>query len=131
MVKYKVHIDDLPVVQVPGREVRNAVSRDVSGSEQMTMQIVDVLPGAVSKPGHTHTDCEEIIFVHSGEGDIMIDDKVHHMKPGDIVFLPRGVRHMTRNPGKEKMRLFCAFSSCDLKAGMCFHQEMEYSVKDM
>jgi hypothetical protein len=30
MVKYKVHIDDLPVVQVPGREVRYAVSGDRS-----------------------------------------------------------------------------------------------------
>ena len=130
MVKYKVNIDDLPVVQVPGREVRYAVSGEVSGSEQMTMQIVDVLPGAVSKPGHTHNDCEEIIFVHSGAGEIMIDDKVYQMKPGDVVSLPRGVRHMTRNPGKDKMRLICSFSACDLKMGMCFHQDMEYPVKD-
>ena len=129
MVKYKVHIDNLPVVQVPGREVRCAVSGHVSGSEQMTMQIVDVLPGAVSKPGHTHNDCEEIIFVHSGAGEILIDDKVYQMKPGDVVFLPRGVRHMTRNPGKDKMRLICSFSACDLKMGMCFHQDMEYPVK--
>ncbi len=130
MVKYKVHIDDLPVLQVPGREVRNAVSKEGSGSQQMTMQIVDVLPGAESKPGHTHTDCEEIIFVHSGAGEIMIGDEVHPMGTGDVVFLPRGVRHMTRNPGKEKMRLICAFSSCDLKTGMCFHPEMAYPAKD-
>lgn len=125
-MRYKVNVDDLPVVNVPGREVRNAVSREVTGSEQMTLQIVDVLPGAVSKPGHTHSDCEEIIFVESGEGDILIGETVHRMRVGDVVFLPRGVRHMTRNPGKVKMRLICAFSSCDLKQGMCFHQEMEY-----
>jgi mannose-6-phosphate isomerase-like protein (cupin superfamily) len=130
MAKYKVHIDDLPVMQVPGREVRNAVSKEASGSQQMTMQIVDVLPGAVSKPGHIHTDCEEIIFVHSGAGDIMIGDQVHHMRTGDIVFLPRGVRHMTRNPGQERMRLICAFSSCDLKTGMCFHPQMAYPAKN-
>ena len=130
MAKYKVHIDDLPVLQVPGREVRNAVSREVSGSQQMTMQIVDVLPGAESKPGHTHSDCEEIIFVHSGTGEIMIGDEVHPMGAGDILFLPRGVRHMTRNPGRQKLRLICAFSSCDLKAGMCFHPEMAYPAKD-
>jgi len=130
MAKYKVHIDDLPVLQVPGREVRNAVSKEGSGSQQMTMQIVDVLPGAESKPGHTHTDCEEIIFVHSGAGEIMIGNEVHPMETGDVVFLPRGVRHMTRNPGKEKMRLICAFSSCDLKTGMCFHPEMVYPAKD-
>ena len=130
MAKYKVHIDDLPVLQVPGREVRNAVSKEGSGSQQMTMQIVDVLPGAESKPGHTHTDCEEIIFVHYGAGEIMIGNEVHPMETGDVVFLPRGVRHMTRNPGKEKMRLICAFSSCDLKTGMCFHPEMVYPAKD-
>lgn len=129
-IKYKVNIEDLPILQVPGREVRNAVNRDLSGSEQMTMQIVDVLPGCIAKPGHTHGDCEEVIFVHSGEGDILIDDCLHHLRPGDVVFVPRGVRHMTRNPGREKMRLVCAFSSCDLKAGMCFHQDMEYPAKE-
>jgi len=130
MIKHKVSIDDLPVLPVQGREVRNAVNKELSGSEQMTMQIVDVLSGCVSKPGHTHVDCEEIIFVYSGEGDIMIDDLVYHMKPGDVVFLPRGVRHMTRNLGREKLRLICAFSSCDLKTGMCFHQDMEYPVRE-
>jgi quercetin dioxygenase-like cupin family protein len=130
MARYWVHIDDLPVLLVPGREVRNAVNAEVSGSEQMTMQIVDVLPGAESKPGHTHTDCEEIIFVHSGAGEILIGDEVHPLRPGDVVFLPRGVRHMTRNPGQERMRLLCAFSSCDLKKGMCFHPEMAYPAEN-
>lgn len=130
MARYKVHIDDLPVLQIPGREVRNAVSKEAAGSQQMTLQIVDVLPGAESKPGHTHSDCEEIIFVHSGAGEIMIGDEVHPMRPGDVLFLPRGVRHMTRNPGRQKLRLICAFSSCDLKTGMCFHPEMAYPEKD-
>jgi len=130
MVRFKVHIDELPVLDIAGREVRNAVNRDVSGSEQMTMQIVDVLPGAVSKPGHTHTDCEEIIFVDFGGGDILIGDEVYPLRTGDIVFIPKGIRHMTRNFGKEKMRLICAFSSCDLKTGMCFHQDMVYPEKE-
>jgi len=130
MVRFKVHIDELPLLDIAGREVRNAVNRDVSGSEQMTMQIVDVLPGAVSKPGHTHTNCEEIIFVDSGGGDILIGNEVYPLRTGDIVFIPKGIRHMTRNPGKDKMRLICSFSSCDLKTGMCFHQDMAYPEKE-
>jgi uncharacterized cupin superfamily protein len=58
----KLNIQEVPAEKVTGREIRNMVNGQVLGSQDMTLQIVDVLPGTVSKPGHSHTNCEEIIY---------------------------------------------------------------------
>ncbi len=122
----KLNIQEVPTEKVTGREIRNMVNGQVLGSRDMTLQIVDVLPGAVSKPGHSHTNCEEIIFVAAGEGDILIKDRVWHLAPGDVVLLPRCVKHLTRNPGREMMRLICVFSSARIQEGMVFDESLDY-----
>ena len=122
----KLNIQEVPAEKVTGREIRNMVNGQVLGSQDMTLQIVDVFPGAVSKPGHSHTNCEEIICVAAGEGDILIKDRVWHLVPGDVVLLPRGVKHLTRNPGREKMRLICTFSSARIREGMVFDESLDY-----
>jgi uncharacterized cupin superfamily protein len=122
----KLNIQDVPAEKVTGREIRNMINSQVQGSQDMTLQIVDVLPGAISKPGHSHTNCEEIIYVAAGEGDILIQDRVWHLVPGDVVLLPRGVKHLTRNPCREKMRLICVFSSAHIREGMVFDESLDY-----
>jgi quercetin dioxygenase-like cupin family protein len=122
----KLNIQEVPAEKVTGREIRNMVNGQMQGSKDMTLQIVDVLPGAVSKPGHSHTNCEEIIYVASGEGDILISDRVWHLAPGDVVLLPRDVKHLTRNPGRETMRLICVFSSASIREGMVFDESLDY-----
>ena len=122
----KLNIQEVPAEKVTGREIRNMVNSQVLGSQDMTLQIVDVLPGAVSKPGHSHTNCEEIICVAAVEGDILIKDCVWHLVPGDVVLLPRGVKHLTRNPGRETMRLICVFSSVHIREGMVFDESLDY-----
>lgn len=123
---YKANIQDIPIEKIPGREVRHCVNKDRAGASQMSLQIVDVLPGAVTKPGHTHTDCEEIIYVESGRGEILIQDTVWILHPGDVVHVPQGVKHLTRNLHEEKMRLICAFSSPYLKKDMVYHDDLDY-----
>lgn len=102
------------------------VSAEALGSRDLTMQVIDVMPGAVSKPGHMHNNCEEVIYVVSGDGDILIDGEVHHLSAGDAVFVPRGKPHLTRNPGAETMRLVCVFSTTALKEGMVGVPDLDY-----
>jgi uncharacterized cupin superfamily protein len=73
----KLNIQEGPPEKVTGRKIRNMTNGQVLGSYDMTLQIVDVLSGAVSKPGHSHTNCEEIIYVAAGEGDILIKDRLY------------------------------------------------------
>ncbi len=113
-MKYKVNLDDVPLREVIGREVWDVVGGEKLKGEDMSMMVVDVLPGSVSKPGHLHTDCEEIIFVASGEGDILINEEVVPLRPGDTVLIPKDVAHLTRNLTKERLRLICFFSTTEV-----------------
>ena len=113
MLKYIVNIDEAPVGKITGREVRDLISGKTVGSQGITLRITDVLPGATSFPGHIHAECEEIILVLSGKGEIKIGEEIFPMKPGDAIWLPQGVRHLIRNTGREVMRMACSFSSAD------------------
>lgn len=114
MGKYIVNIDEVPVGKITGREIRDLISAQTVGSKGISLRITDVLPQATSFPGHIHTESEEVILVLSGRGEIKIGDEVFPMKPGDAIWLPKGVAHLIRNVGDEVMRMACAFSTNDL-----------------
>jgi oxalate decarboxylase/phosphoglucose isomerase-like protein (cupin superfamily) len=60
---------------------------------------------------HNHPESEEILYVLSGEGEQMLDDReVFQVTPGDIVYVPTGVFHSTRNTGWEPMRLLALYN---------------------
>lgn len=115
-MKYRINIKDVPSREVTGREVWDLVGGALKGDD-LSLMIVDVLPGAVSKPGHVHHDAEEVIYVASGEGEILIGDRIYPLIPGDAIVIPRGISHLTRNTGKERMRLICSFSTPDVSSG--------------
>jgi len=126
MNKFIVNIDDVPVGRIPGREIRDLVNKKILGSKGISLRITDVLPKDTTYPGHTHTDCEEIIFLLSGGGEIKIGDDVFPIKEGDAIYLPRGVKHLIRNKGKELMRLACCFSSSDMTRGLRNEESMNF-----
>jgi putative monooxygenase len=126
MEKYIVNINDVPVGKITGREVRDLINANTVGSEGITLRIVDVLPQATSFPGHIHTESEEVIFVLSGRGEIKIGEEVSPMKPGDAIWLPKGLKHLIRNVGKESMRLACSFSTCDFFRDMKNDETMKF-----
>ena len=96
------------------------------GSKKISLRITDVLPEQTASPGHTHTACEEIIFVFSGHGRIKIGEKTFEIRKGDAIYLPEGVGHMIQNNGKEVMRLFCAFSSADFTRDLQNEKSMDF-----
>jgi oxalate decarboxylase/phosphoglucose isomerase-like protein (cupin superfamily) len=60
---------------------------------------------------HNHPESEEILYVLSGEGQQMLDDRdAFHVKPGDTIYVPTGVFHSTRNTGWEPMRLLAIYN---------------------
>jgi oxalate decarboxylase/phosphoglucose isomerase-like protein (cupin superfamily) len=60
---------------------------------------------------HNHAESEEILYVLSGEGEQMLDDReVFQVTPGDTVYVPTGVFHSTRNTGWEPMRLLALYN---------------------
>ena len=52
----------------------------------------------------SHTKREEHWVIVSGIAEVVLDDKVHQLKSGQYIFIPKGAKHRIRNPGKEPMQ---------------------------
>jgi mannose-6-phosphate isomerase-like protein (cupin superfamily) len=59
-------------------------------------------PGAVCGE-HKHTRTEELYFVVSGEGELLLNDVPHQVRPGHLIANGLGTRHCFRNVGKEDL----------------------------
>ena len=81
------------------------------GAEQ-TLGVVHVLPGKAN-PLHYHPNCEEALYVLSGEGEHSFDGQWVHLTPGMTIRIPAGVRHNLVNRGWEPICCLICFSSPD------------------
>ena len=57
-------------------------------------------------PRHTNT-LEHEQYVLRGEATITIGDETHHVKTGDVVFIPEGAIHSYKNIGSEPFEFLC------------------------
>jgi quercetin dioxygenase-like cupin family protein len=57
-------------------------------------------------PRHTNT-VEHEQYVLRGEASITIGEEIHHLKAGDVVFIPEGVVHSYQNMGEEPFEFLC------------------------
>jgi mannose-6-phosphate isomerase-like protein (cupin superfamily) len=103
---------------LPGRTSLEPVSGE-TGS-RVTFRIAEIpVPQAGDKPRgpHLHREFEECIYVLSGEGTTHAESGEIAIKPGDIVLIPPGEKHMTRNTGSVPLVLLCFFPVPDVTAG--------------
>ncbi len=104
---------------LPGRKALEIVS-GARGSRNVTLRIAEIpVPQAGESPrsAHHHNDFEECIFVLAGEGTTFADSGEYSLKPGDTLLMPAGEKHVTRNTGKEPLRLLCFFPVPDITLG--------------
>jgi oxalate decarboxylase/phosphoglucose isomerase-like protein (cupin superfamily) len=100
---------------LPGRTSLEPVSGDIGS--HVTFRIAEI---AVPKPGdkprgpHLHDGYEECIYVLKGTGVTLAESAEIPIKPGDIVLIPPGERHMSRNTGTEPLVLLCFFPAPDV-----------------
>jgi mannose-6-phosphate isomerase-like protein (cupin superfamily) len=83
--------------------------------------LLDGIPGSVFKyvrdiyipPGsfvgeHSHVADDEIFFIISGNGIMVVDDEERAVGPGSAILILSGSVHGIRNEGTEDLRLFVA-----------------------
>jgi mannose-6-phosphate isomerase-like protein (cupin superfamily) len=56
---------------------------------------------------HYHLRTEEVYYILSGWGAMMIDGDNYEIKPGHAIFIPAGSRHMIANAGDVPLRFVC------------------------
>lgn len=61
------------------------------------------LPPGAACGEHRHTRTEELYFIVSGEGELLINDVPHRVRPGHLIANGLGTRHALRNPGTEDL----------------------------
>ncbi len=103
---------------LPGRVSLEAVSGDIGSKVSFRIaQIAVPQPGDKRRGPHVHHDFEECIYVLSGQGTMHAESGEHAVRPGDILLVPAGEKHMTINTGSEPLVLLCFFPVPDVSAG--------------
>jgi mannose-6-phosphate isomerase-like protein (cupin superfamily) len=91
------------------RESIILINPETAGSVHMTFGKITVRPGEGS-PRHYHAKTEEIYYIMSGSGKIVIDDKPYPVGPGHSILVPQGARHELTNTGNENLVYLCVDS---------------------
>ncbi len=75
------------------------------GAPNFVMRFFEIGPGGQT-PFHKHP-WEHEMFIVSGEGACVLEDREVPLMPQDAVFMPGGEKHCFRNTGKEVLRVIC------------------------
>jgi quercetin dioxygenase-like cupin family protein len=86
-------------------------TQQIPGAEQ-TFGVVTIYPGK-RNPLHIHPNCEELLYVISGECDHKLGDELFHLTAGAVICVPRGVPHWALCTSDEPLVATVSFSSPD------------------
>ena len=84
----------------------------IQGSNSITLRLVEIpvpQPGDSLRAPHLHQNCEECIYVLSGQGTTHAESGEYAIKAGDALLISVGESHVTRNTGNEPLMLLCFF----------------------
>jgi mannose-6-phosphate isomerase-like protein (cupin superfamily) len=105
-----IHESDVPEIEQPGRFMRWLVHEDAMRAKNLSFCVIRVLPGETVRPAHSHPHSEELIYILSGRGRVMIEGEVGEVRAGTAVLFEEGKVHMLRNTGSEEMKVACFFA---------------------
>jgi oxalate decarboxylase/phosphoglucose isomerase-like protein (cupin superfamily) len=105
-----VNPNTLPTQTFDWGSIKWFVSPDATEGAGLTFGEVVLLPG-MGHDRHNHPESEEVLYVLSGEGEQMVDDREPFpVKAGDTIYVPAAVFHSTRNTGWAPMRLLAVYN---------------------
>jgi mannose-6-phosphate isomerase-like protein (cupin superfamily) len=88
--------------------------------------VIRVPPGEKVRPAHSHPNGEEVIFIISGSGRVMVAGEVQPVAPGTTVLFPQGAVHMLHNTGAEEMRVVCFFAPPTGLENYRMHEDVDF-----
>jgi len=92
-----------------GSGIREILAPRNSGLEQLSLAEA-VVPVGAATIEHLHKTSEEIYFILSGEGEIIIDGETALVRAGDAVVLLPGRKHKLYNRGDHDLVFLCVCS---------------------
>jgi mannose-6-phosphate isomerase-like protein (cupin superfamily) len=90
---------DLEPMHYSGRDNYKIVDPTTVESENLTFGLCVMKPFGEGKPMQVHDDQEEVMFVLSGNGTVVLNDEKEELEinPMDAIYVPKGAYHMLKN----------------------------------
>ena len=105
-----VHEADIQELDLPGRRMRWLVSEDGIRASYCSFCVIRIAPGEKVRPAHSHPNGEEVIYIMSGSGRVLVNGEVALVTQGSAVVFPQGHIHMLHNTGDVEMKVACFFA---------------------
>jgi len=105
-----IHENEVPEVSHPGRFMRWLANEESLQANNLSVCVIRVMPGEVVRPAHSHPFSEEIIYIISGKGKVMIENEVGDVRAGSAILFEQGKIHMLKNTGDIEMKVICFFA---------------------
>lgn len=105
-------LDDVEPDSTGWGEIAWLVDNTVLPGAEQTFGLVRIHPGR-QNPLHLHPNCEELLYVVSGQCDHRLGEQVLQLRPGSLVRIPAEVAHQARCTSEEPLVAVISFSSGD------------------
>ena len=115
-----IHESEVEELNLPGRRFRWLVAEGRIKSQYSSVCVIFVPPGEKVWPAHSHPQGEEVIYIISGSGRVLVDGEVAQLRAGSTVLFPQGKIHMLHNTGTGEMKVVCFFRSPRVAPGAEF-----------
>lgn len=105
-----INEDEVPEVEHPGRFMRWLVNEESLKAKNLSVCVIRVMPGEAVRPAHSHPNSEELIYIITGSGKVMIENEVGPVRAGSAVLFEQGKVHILKNTGDVEMKVVCFFA---------------------
>ncbi len=99
-------------LQFPWGAIKWLCNDEIDPDAEMTFGIVYLNAGE-GNPLHYHPNCEELIYVLSGQCDHQLGDEVIPLKEGSMLRIPQDVKHNAVNTGWQPVTMIICYSTGD------------------
>jgi quercetin dioxygenase-like cupin family protein len=121
-----LHESDVEELDIPGRRLRWLVAEGRLKAENCSVCVIRVAPGDRVRPAHSHPEGEEVIYIMTGSGRVLVDGEVSPVRAGSVVLFPQGKPHMLHNSGDEEMKVVCFFAPATSLANYRIHEDLDF-----
>ncbi len=101
--------EEARVYHLPGRDWLHYIGPEINGAKNITVGYSE-FPAGSAPEGHVHPTQEEVIYIISGEGELVTPQGTAVLEPGTVVYIPIGLHHQTVAKGTEPLTMVTSFS---------------------
>ena len=111
-------LETVETQRFPWGAIKWLCNDQIDPEAEQTFGVVYIQAGEAN-PLHAHPNCEELIYLISGECDHTLGDEVLPLKAGMMLRIPRGVPHKAVNTGWDPVMMVISYSSGRRQMVMC------------